>query len=487
MKKTLRYLSMAALLVVGAIMTGCSNDDNIFNQQQTKNNDNIVTLTATVSLDGGAGTRAITPSTGAKTFESTNQIAVIYKDGSDETQKAVSTDFTPSADGTKATFTVSLANPATNSAIRYIYPATMAKDVATDATITDNDATIDYTGLLGSQNGDLTTLGTNYDLAVYDGNLNGTDLPASATLTNPLAICGFTLTYGGSDITNTVTGLNISDGTNTYIVTPSALSTIYVAMKPASGNIAFTATTATNTYFKTAAGKTLEAGKLYPISVSMVKLVVGGVICEDGSIYESYMAYALAVHGFPRKVATICYIGNDAETNTTYNHGLALAESNNIWTGSPHIINSWCEWESRTCLPSQYKNEDDAKGDVAGIANTDNLIYHAPNGHTHEAAHAARSYDKPHPTGTSAWFLPTAGQWYKMYNATRTASNDKYFLYNYANLQDAKYWTSTEYDAASAWCFIYKNGFPELYEAVKDLVKEDDDRYKYYVRPVLAF
>ena len=118
----------------------------------------------------------------------------------------------------------------------------MAKDVATDATITDDDATIDYSGLLGSQDGDLTTLGTNYDLAVFDGSLSGTDLPASASLTNPLAICALTLKDGSEAITSSVTSLNVSDGTNTYHVTPSGLSTIYVAMKPvASSNIAFTA------------------------------------------------------------------------------------------------------------------------------------------------------------------------------------------------------------------------------------------------------
>ena len=59
----IRFLSMAALLVVGVMTTGCSNDDNIDNPQQPANNDNVVTLTATVSLDGGAETRAITPST----------------------------------------------------------------------------------------------------------------------------------------------------------------------------------------------------------------------------------------------------------------------------------------------------------------------------------------------------------------------------------------------------------------------------------------
>ena len=100
-KKTFRFLSMAALLVVGAIMTGCSSDDNIDNPQQPANKDNVVTLTATVSLDGGAGTRATTPNgtdPWTKTFESTNQIAVIYKNTSNETVKAVSTDFTPTGD-----------------------------------------------------------------------------------------------------------------------------------------------------------------------------------------------------------------------------------------------------------------------------------------------------------------------------------------------------------------------------------------------------
>ena len=178
MMKTLRFLSMAALLVVGVMTTGCSSDDMIADESPA-NMDNIVTLTTTVSLDGGAETRAITPSTGAKTFESGNQIAVIYKNTSSQTVKAVSTDFTPTGDNTKATFTVTLTNPLSGGAVRYIYPATMAKDVAADATITDNDATIDYTGLMSNQNGNLTTLGTNYDLAVYDGSLSGTALPAS--------------------------------------------------------------------------------------------------------------------------------------------------------------------------------------------------------------------------------------------------------------------------------------------------------------------
>lgn len=459
MKKTFEFLNMAALLVVGAIMTGCSSDDNFDRPLQPANKDNVMTLTATVSLDGGAGTRAVDPSTGVKTFKSTDQIAVIYKNTSNETVKAVSTDFTPTGDNTKATFTVSLTSPADGSAIRYIYPATMAKAVAADATITDDDATIDYTGLLGSQDGTLATL-ANYDLAVFDGSLSGTALPASATLTNPLAICKFTLTDGSSPITSSVTSLNVSDGTNTYAVRPSGLSEIYVVMKPASGNIAFTAATGSKTYFKTATGATLAASTLYTnITVSMEELAVGSVFCSDGSVYASTDA---ATTVGKTAVAKIFYLGSDAETSTTYNHGLALALSDVSGT------KVWCSQIGATCLPTQYSTAETAKGDMAGIANTDALVGHAV--HTHAAASAARGYNSgTHPTGTSAWFLPSAGQWDKM--ATKAGGYDK------LGLGSTVYWSSTEYSASFAWYFGSDSGD----------WNHDDKRVDDQVRACLAF
>ena len=444
-KKTFRFLSMATLLVVGAIMTGCSNEDNIDNSQQPANKDNVVTLTATVSLDGGAQTRAITPSTGVKTFESGNQIAVIYKNTSSQTVKAVSTDFTPTGDNTKATFTVTLTNPDNNSTIRYIYPATMAKDVATDATITDDDATIDYTDLLGSQDGTLATL-ANYDLAVKDAALSGTNLPASASLENPLTICKFTLTDGTSPITSSVTSLNVSDGTNTYHVTPSGLSEIYVAMKPvASQKIAFTAATTLKTYFKTtASAQSLAASKIYnSISVSMTELAVGNVFCSDGSVYASASAAKTASK---TPVAKIVYLGSDAETSTTFKHGLALALSD---VSGYH---TWCSQKGANCLGTghQYTSMSAAKADMAGLANTDALVGHGT--HTHNAANAARNYSATRPAGTSAWFLSSAGQWDKMtggYGLTNLKADES----DYKRLQSDAYWSSTEFDAYYAWDF----------------------------------
>ena len=344
---------MAALLVVGAIMTGCSSDDNIDNPQQPANNNNVVTLTATVGFEANAETRAVDPSTGKKTFEGTNQIAVIYKNTSNETVKAVSTVFTPTGDNTTATFTVSLTNPASDGAIRYIYPATMAKTPATDATITDDAATIDYSGILSSQDGTLATLGTNYDLAVFDGSLSGTDLPASATLTNPLAICKFTFKDTGSSDIPGITRLTVSNGTNAYAVSTSGLDEIYVAMKPvASGNIAFTAATASKTYFRTITGKSLVASKLYKnITVgSMVELAKGNVIGYDGNIYASKSAAG------SNAAAVIVYLGSDTY-DATFKNGLAIAladEADSNWStamstcGTKTAITG-AKW----CLPSQ--------------------------------------------------------------------------------------------------------------------------------------
>lgn len=473
MKKTFEFLNMAALLVVGAIMTGCSSDDNFDRPLQPANNDNVVTLTATVSLDGAAGTRAINGTTGAKTFESGKQIAVFYEDASGNLEKAVSTDFTPLTDATKATFTVTLSTPKSGGKIRYIYPASMAKilpaySTAYPAAATIDDVTINYSGIFGSQDGTLTTL-ADYDLAVKDAALSGTDQPATVTLTNPLAICKFTLTDGSNDITSSVNSLTISDGTNGYKVTPSDLDAIYVAMKPASGNIAFTArTTDSKTYFKTATGTSLVASTLYTnITVgSMVELALGKVFCSDGSVYADASAATTAGKS---PVAKIAYLGDDAETNTAFKNGLALAleDVSKTWP--------WCLKASVTCLGTglQFDSEAGAKGDMAGIANTDALVNKTV--HTHRASEAARGYNSgTHPAGTSAWFLPSAGQWNKMFTAAPGYEN----LKTNAGLQEnTYYWTSTEYDASKAWVFRSKDG---SWTTVGKLSN-------FYVRACLAF
>ena len=257
-----KFLSMVALALMGAMMTGCSSDDNFDNPQQPENKSKVVTLTTTVGLDGGATTRALTE-TGVKTFAVDDQIAVIYtKNGGTVTkavsEKLISTDI---ASGSKsATFTVTLDDPDKTKQVTYIYPAAMAG--STD---------VDYTKL-NSQDGTLESLQTKYDLCTKSGAWDSDNLPSLA-LENKLAILAINL-KNSTDITSTITGMTISDGTNTYAVSRSATAgPIYVAIRPtSSATIYVTATDGTNEYGKTLASKTYEADNGYPVTWNMTEL-----------------------------------------------------------------------------------------------------------------------------------------------------------------------------------------------------------------------
>ncbi|MBO7592071.1 MAG: hypothetical protein J6T00_01685 [Bacteroidaceae bacterium] len=113
---------------------------------------------------------------------------------------------------------------------------------------------------------------------------------------------------------------------------------------------------------------------------------------------------------------------------------------------------SWCSQSSATCLSNQYDSWSTATNDIAGIANTDALVSHK--NHTHAAANGARNYNYTvtHPTGTSEWFLPSAGQWMKMQTAAGSYAN----LCNSVNMNSSNYyWSSTERTKYYAWRSYY--------------------------------
>ena len=275
MNKTIKFLSIAALALMGAVMTGCSNNDEL---QQPESVKRTVTLTTTVSLDGGAGTRALDVSTGVKTFAVDDQISFVYKNTSDETKLAVSEKLTQSdisADGKTATIYVALEDPATDSQLRMIYPATMANIPMSTSTSIDDAGTINLGMLQTGQQGYEGELDY-YDLAVYDGTLTGYALPASVTLANKLAICAFTIKNadGTQDITTTITNLTISDGTYNYSISRSNLiSPIYVAMMPVdNANITMTATDNDGQHYaKSLTNITYAANNIYPLAMRMAE------------------------------------------------------------------------------------------------------------------------------------------------------------------------------------------------------------------------
>ena len=271
----MRYFSIAALALMGTVMTGCSNNDEL---QQPESVKRTVTLTTTVNLDGGEGTRALDVSTGVKTFEVDDQITFVYKNTSGQTKAAFSEKLTQSdisADGKTATIYVALEDPATDSQLRMIYPATMANiPMSTSASI-DDAGTINLEALQSGQQGYEGEL-SDYDLAVYDGTLSGYALPASITLANKLAICAFTIKNadGMQDITTTITNLTISDGTYTYSISRSNLiSPIYVAMMPVdNANITMTATDNDGQHYaKSLTNITYAANNIYPLAMRMAE------------------------------------------------------------------------------------------------------------------------------------------------------------------------------------------------------------------------
>ena len=265
MEKTMRFLSIAALVLVGAVMTGCSSEDNFTAQpqQQVADKGNVVTVTATVGLGEQAGTRKLTidGSKGVKTFAVGDKIAVVYQNTSGtmvkaETAALIATDIT--SGGKSAKITVTMTNPKASGTVKYIYPAEMA-----------GETDVDYTKL-NTQDGTLASLAANLDLAVYDGTLTSeAKLPASATLENKLAILAVTLkNSGSSDITSTITGMTLGDGTNTYSVTrEAAAGPIYVAIQPTtSASISITATDGSKNYAKSLTGKDYAANNGYSVS-----------------------------------------------------------------------------------------------------------------------------------------------------------------------------------------------------------------------------
>ena len=431
MKQTMKYLSIAALVAVGAIMMGCNKLDIVTEQTQQEEEpviSNTVTLTTTVSLD--AATKALT-SGGVKTFAVAEQMALVYKNTSGTTVKAVSAALTAGdiASGSKsATFTFELTDPDRSENVTYIYPAAMA----------NSDGTVNYDAL-ATQNGTLATLSSSLDLATKTSAWNAGSLPA-ATLENQLAILALTLknSTGSSDITSSITGLTLSDGTKTYNVTREAVAgPIYVAIYPtADATIMVTATDGTKNYTKTLTGKTYAKGNGYPVSWKMVtaytlaESTVGMIVGTDGKAY-------------------------------------AAADKGNLPTGVT------------AAGMVAYKNG--SNGLVIALADEANTMnWSTATGASGAAAHT------PVVTG-GTWKLPSKAEWNQMFGDDADTDIANYFNLNFyistaggTDLQDGYYWSSTEFEDGIAYeveldlgsAYWHDNGY------------EDDDRR---VRACLAF
>lgn len=262
--KKITHIGMAALVAMGMLGTSCNKAESPEIETPETQKENIVTLTTTVGF-AADDTKALTPA-GVKTFAEGETMAIYYwKNKGKDHVKAVSAPLTPgdiTNGGKSATFTFTLDNPYKDMSVSYVYPAAMA----------NADFTPNYDALYNNQDGTLATLASNFDFCTRSGAWSGGNLP-SLTLVNQLAILAITLTNadGSSDITSSITGLTLSDGTNTYAITRSAAaSPIYVAIQPtSSAAISVIATDGTNLYGKSLTGKTYAASNGYSVSWKM--------------------------------------------------------------------------------------------------------------------------------------------------------------------------------------------------------------------------
>ena len=482
MKKIMRFLSVAALALVGAVMTGCTNDDNIIDQrQQPENKSNVVTLTTTIGLDEEAEARGanralaidFTEKKATKTFDVGETMAIVYKDIYGNTVKAVSAALTAGdiASGSKsATFTFELADPDRTKDVTYIYPAAMA----TDAGAVNYDA-------LATQDGTLATLSTNLDLATYTGAWTGdTSLPA-ATLDNQLAILALTLknSTGASIITSGLKQVTVSDGTNTYTVTPTGSTfgteVIYAAIRPVTAPLTFTATNGTINYTKTATSREYAAGEFFNLGLRMA--VVDPGIAFD-NVTSSHKGYYIAKNGkaystkalansFSTAVGYICYTGAVDKYFTKF-IAIALEDAHTTttsWSDALSKVNTYASSHAITVGSTTYNSN------AAGTS----AAYDAVASNTSTASNSR--------TGAvvKGWRLPSVTDWRYIFQginngtpsatipvgvSTGTAYSTGSTLRSAINtacgntaLQSYIYWSSSERsdNTLFAWAYYFSN------------------------------
>lgn len=365
-----------------------------------------------------------------------------------------------------------------------------------------------------SQAGTLEYIAANCDYAEADVTVSsasgGKITTTDAAFTNQQTIVKFTL-IDKADGTTPISAsfLNVSDGINSYNITPAATSNeLYVAMPGFSGRtVTITATNASGIYsYMTPSKTSFSNGQYYSVRVKLTKSFAvaaatnsdkGKVIGADGNVYDNSTVATIAG---TTAVAMITYVGSpgSVDASSLSYKGLAIALS------EPSTATGYWGTSDDNAGLTKYNTLATAQNDLAGISNTSTLLtkYSTES----YAANLVNSYrlSIAHPTGTSDWFLPSCGQWVLLlrnYGASITSSNSfgNYFPSDYnltvynavqnallladgedAKLVDDNYWTSTEYSEKYGVrvYFSKPHGVGIVYT-----IKEQ----AYRVRPFLAF
>ncbi len=418
MKRFALFVNAAVLAAAGIVLASCSD---IGGDTSVSYSGTVRATTRVMLCDGAGSTKALAVDFDAKTLTKTfvdgDEVAIVYCDASTHARKkAVSAAANVSADGKSADFSFILDNPEADGEVIYYYPASMVGD----------DCTEDFSSL-NLQDGTLDCVAAR-DFSRGAATLDGTALPESVTMDNALAIVAFILkdAAGEKDITRSVTGMTVNDGSRFYSVTPSGLDRIYVAMRPVvSLNLGITATDGVASYTKFVSGKTYSAGGFYqqglrmvvPSSASFTELAdagsgdVGRLVCTAGHIHTDGEDEDCGED----RVAMIVYAGADTG-DYNYTHGLALALED---------VGESLTW--------------DASGAFNG-------------GMT--AAELCMEWGETRSVENAVWMLPSIGQFETMRDA---AASWDILCYSFGNVGGTDmtdgYWSSTEQTRSRASLF----------------------------------
>ena len=280
-----KIFRIAFLFATGICMTACSSgDDNIADNTTPVNPDTKkkeVILTGTISIDSDM-TRAVDKD-GKISWTTGDEVYVVYKQSGTTYSHTKGTITKVSA--TEASFTAKLEDPLDNGHIGLAYPYSKVANYSTGDNFT---FTFNYDGF-SSQSGTPNYISTNrldYASSETDQTMTISGRTASLSdniiLKNQVCICQFNLKYQNTKSAATyfapyyATGLTVTAGSDTYTITPaSATSTVYVAMKPVSGQ--------TVTLQATGGITLTESSTLEPSTTALAAGDVGKIIGVDNT------------------------------------------------------------------------------------------------------------------------------------------------------------------------------------------------------------
>lgn len=473
MKKTI--LRTAILLVAGCCIAACSGSDDVTTTPETPSQpagNGSVELTGKLESKGDM-TRSVSAD-GTSEWEVGEQFAIYYPTASGNST-AIATVSDVNENGS-AVFRATLYGPKIGqSNVTIVYPAKAHDGHGgfKSSLFANQEGTLDYV----SSNLDIQTATAQLDVTDRSPKDPAATLTANVTMTQQVCIYKFNLKKDASTALE-ATKFKVSDGTNTYTVTPSAAKSEFcIAMLPAA-NADFTFEAATT-----------ESAKIYQYQCDFVPENIttahlGCIIATDGKVYnydtvdgivysKSFTGKTLQSGHFysqdltlqagadkPTAVAMIAYVGEDtAEGFYGFNHGLAISmfgpsgtsssAGTTVYWNTGHLRKNTYQAPTKTG-PFEYAESGlQYRRDPA--RNSDDFPAFKL-----AAEYSVTGFD-PTAYSCSEWFICSAYQWLKMQGAnggmgSNQTLGDAMYKYGGSPLVSRPTGTSATYGAAYWTC-----------------------------------